>query len=106
MMRSLRKYWVIIHIVGTIGSYIVLLTGFYVDNAHLIPLLNQLPQLTFWVLPTVIGIPFMVRSISRFVPNIAAPSRRPRMERKLGGRRASGPRGIVLLLAGKRRKYR
>ncbi len=56
------------HIVGMIGSYIVLLTGFYVDNAHLIPLLNQLPQLTFWVLPTVIGIPFIVRSISRFAP--------------------------------------
>jgi len=106
VMRLLGKNWVIAHIIGMIGSYVVLLTGFYVDNAHLIPLLNQLPQLTFWVLPTVIGIPFMVRSISRFVPNIAAPSRRPRMERKLGGRRASGPRGIVLLLAGKRRKYR
>ncbi len=106
VMRLIGKNWVIAHIIGTIGSYVVLLTGFYVDNAHLIPLLNQLPQLTFWVLPTVIGIPFMVRSISRFVPNIATPSRRPRMERKLGGRRASGPRGIVLLLAGKRRKYR
>jgi len=105
VMRLLGKNWVIAHIIGMIGSYIVLLTGFYVDNAHLIPLLNQLPQLTFWVLPTVIGIPFIVLSISRFVPNIAAPSRRPGMERKLGGRRASGPRGIVLLLAGKRRKY-
>ena len=46
LMRLLGKNWVIVHIVGTIGSYIVLLTGFYVDNAHLIPLLNQLPQLT------------------------------------------------------------
>jgi lysylphosphatidylglycerol synthetase-like protein (DUF2156 family) len=81
VMRLIGKNWVIAHIIGTIGSYVVLLTGFYVDNAHLIPLLNQLPQLTFWVLPTVIGIPFMVRSISRFVPNIAAPSRRPRMEK-------------------------
>lgn len=104
VMRLLGRNWVIAHIIGMIGSYVVLLTGFYVDNAHLIPLLNQLPQLTFWVLPTVIGIPFIVLSISRFVPNIAAPSRRPRMERKLGGRRVSGPRGIVLLLAGKRRR--
>ena len=46
LMRLLGKHWVIAHIVGTIGSYIVLLTGFYVDNAHLIPLLNHLPQLT------------------------------------------------------------
>jgi multisubunit Na+/H+ antiporter MnhF subunit len=73
MMRVLGKNWVIAHIVGTIGSYIVLLTGFYVDNAHLIPLLNQLPSLTFWVLPTVIGIPFIVLSLSRFAPRTVAP---------------------------------
>src|SRR5437588_12199888 len=77
----LGRHWVIAHIVGTIGSYIVLLTGFYVDNAHLIPLLNQLPQLTFWVLPTVIGIPFIILSISRFAPNRGAPSSRSRAER-------------------------
>ena len=75
LIRLLGKNWVIVHIVGTIGSYIVLLTGFYVDNAHLIPLLNQLPQLTFWVLPTVIGIPFIVRSITRFAPKTVSPAR-------------------------------
>ena len=68
MIHLLGKNWVIAHIIGMIGSYIVLLTGFYVDNAHLIPLLNQLPQIMFWVLPTVIGIPFIVRSISRYAP--------------------------------------
>ena len=68
MLRLLGKNWVIAHIIGMIGSYIVLLTGFYVDNAHLIPLLNQLPQIMFWVLPTLIGIPFIVRSISRYAP--------------------------------------
>lgn len=81
MMRVLGKQWVIAHIVGMIGSYVVLLTGFYVDNAHLIPLLNQLPTLLFWVLPIVIGIPFMVVSISRFAPKRVAPSERSRMER-------------------------
>lgn len=75
LMRLLGKNWVVAHIVGTIGSYIVLLTGFYVDNAHLIPLLNQLPLLTFWVLPTLIGIPFIVRSISRFAPKTAMAAR-------------------------------
>ncbi len=68
MINLLGKNWVIAHIIGMIGSYIVLLTGFYVDNAHLIPLLNQLPQIMFWVLPTLIGIPFIVRSISRYAP--------------------------------------
>ena len=81
MMRSARKNWVIAHIVGTIGSYIVLLTGFYVDNAHLIPLFNRLPQLTFWVLPTVIGIPFIVSSLSRFAPRTVAPSSQLRSAR-------------------------
>jgi hypothetical protein len=75
MIHLLGKNWVIAHIIGMIGSYIVLLTGFYVDNAHLIPLLNRLPQLTFWVLPTVIGIPFIVRSISRFAPRTVTPAR-------------------------------
>ena len=80
LVRLLGKRWVIAHIVGTIGSYIVLLTGFYVDNAHLIPLLNRLPQLTFWVLPTVIGIPFLMLSISRFVPKMVTPLPRSRTE--------------------------
>src|SRR5260370_8689030 len=43
MLRLLGKNWVIAHIIGMIGSYIVLLTGFYLSNGHLIPLLYQLP---------------------------------------------------------------
>ena len=69
LMRSVfGKQWVIAHIVGMIESYVVLWTAFYVDNAHLIPLLNRLPPLTFWVLPTVIALPFLVVSIFRFAP--------------------------------------
>lgn len=66
--RVVGKQWVIAHIVGVIGSYVVLWTAFYVDNAHLIPGLNRLPTLTFWVLPTVIALPFLVVSLSRFAP--------------------------------------
>jgi len=82
VMRVLGKQWITAHIVGMIGSYIVLWTAFYVDNAHLIPGLKQLPPLTFWVLPSLIGLPFMVLSISRFAPKLAAPSKRPHTERK------------------------
>ena len=66
--RVLGTQWVVVHIVGMIGSYVVLWTAFYVDNAHLIPGLNRLPSLTFWVAPTVIALPFLVRSLSRFAP--------------------------------------
>jgi hypothetical protein len=69
--RVVGKQWVIAHIVGVIGSYVVLWTAFYVDNAHLIPGLKQLPTLTFWVLPTVIALPFLVVSLSRFTPKTA-----------------------------------
>jgi hypothetical protein len=64
--RLLGAQWVVVHIVGMIGSYVVLWTAFYVDNAHLFPLFNRLPILTFWVGPTLIAVPFLIRSISRF----------------------------------------
>ena len=68
LQRTLGEYWVIAHLSGMIASYVVLLTAFYVDNAHLIPGLNRLPTLTFWVAPTLIAIPFLVLSIWRFLP--------------------------------------
>ena len=98
MLRLLGRNWVIAHIVGMIGSYIVLLTGFYVDNAHLIPLLNQLPQLTFWVLPTVIGIPFIVLSISRFAPKRMVPAKRPSLELQSNDENQPGSGTLVVPL--------
>jgi hypothetical protein len=82
--RVLGKQWVIVHIVGMVGSYIVLWTAFYVDNAHLIPLLRQVPPLLFWVLPTLIGLPFMALSISRFGDKTGGPLSKSNMERKEG----------------------
>jgi len=68
LRRTLGEYWVIAHLTGMIASYVVLLTAFYVDNAHLIPGLNRLPTLTFWVAPTLIALPFLALSIWRFLP--------------------------------------
>src|SRR5713226_9513278 len=76
LMRLVGKRWVVAHIVGVIGSYVVLWTAFYVDNAHLIPGLKELPTLTFWVLPTVIALPFTVLSLFRFAPKTARATRR------------------------------
>ena len=72
LRRALGQYWVIAHLVGMIGSYVVLWTAFYVDNAHLIPGLNRLPNLTFWVAPALIALPFLALSIWRFLPTAAA----------------------------------
>jgi hypothetical protein len=71
--RLVGKQWVVAHIVGMIGSYTVLWTAFYVDNAHLIPGLKELPTLTFWVLPTAVALPFLVVSLSRFAPQTVRP---------------------------------
>lgn len=68
LVRVLGKQWIVVHIVGVIGSYVVLWTAFYVDNAHLIPGLKQLPTLTFWVLPALIALPFTMLSLFRFAP--------------------------------------
>ncbi|HEV2579254.1 MAG TPA: hypothetical protein VGT44_00260 [Ktedonobacteraceae bacterium] len=75
LLRVLGKQWISVHIVGMIGSYVVLWTAFYVDNAHLIPGLNQLQTLIFWVLPTVIALPFLVVSLSRFAPKVTIPAK-------------------------------
>lgn len=69
MKRVLGPQWVVVHITLMIGSYVVLWTAFYVDNAHLIPGLKSLPSLIFWIAPTVIALPFLVRSLARFAPS-------------------------------------
>jgi hypothetical protein len=76
MRRVLGNQWIVAHIVGMIGSYVVLWTAFSVDNAHLIPGLKQFPTLMFWVLSTVIALPFLVVSLSRFAPKSATTARR------------------------------
>jgi hypothetical protein len=72
LRHLLGEWWVIAHLSGTISSYVVLWTAFYVDNAHLFPGVNRLPSLTFWVAPTLIAVPFLVRAIARFAPKPAA----------------------------------
>jgi hypothetical protein len=74
LRQLLGEWWVIAHLSGMIGSYVVLWTAFYVDNAHLFPGVNRLPTLTFWVAPTLIAVPFLIRSIRRFAPKAAAPA--------------------------------
>ena len=54
------------HIVGMGGSYIAMLTAFYVDNGKKLPLWDKLPTAAFWVLPSAIGIPIIWRALRKY----------------------------------------
>jgi len=50
------------HILGMGIGYVAMLTAFYVDNGPHLPLWDHLPPLTFWFLPSVIGMPIIIRA--------------------------------------------
>lgn len=58
--RSLRPDWTRMHTVCMGTSFILLMTGFYVDNGKNLPFWNQFPVLFFWLFPAVIGIPIII----------------------------------------------
>lgn len=55
--------WVRLHITGMGLSYILMLTAFYVDNGKNLPLWRELPQLAFWLLPSALGLPLVMRAL-------------------------------------------
>ncbi|WP_134699391.1 DUF2306 domain-containing protein [Ammoniphilus sp. YIM 78166] len=55
------KNWLGSHIGGMLGSYIGIVTATIVVNISKIPVLNELPVLIFWFLPTIMGTPFIIR---------------------------------------------
>ena len=57
-----------LHIICMGLSYILLLTGFYVDDGKNLPFWNQFSQLFFWLFPSVIGIPIILYTLLRY-PN-------------------------------------
>lgn len=63
--RRRPRGWLLWHGGGLAGSYIVLLTGFYVDNGPHIPFWDRLPPVLLWLLPTAIGVPITVRALIR-----------------------------------------
>ena len=57
--RRLRG-WARHHILGMGLSYIFLLTAFYVDNGPHLPLWRELPPITYWIGPSVVGAPLLL----------------------------------------------
>jgi uncharacterized membrane protein len=63
--RHLWRNWVRLHITGMGSSYVVLLIAFYVDNGKNLPLWKDLPPISYWLIPTMIGAPLVVRALFR-----------------------------------------
>jgi hypothetical protein len=63
--RRLWTSWARIHMTGMGASYILLITAFYVDNGPNLPLWRLLPPIAFWILPTLIGAPILIRAFLR-----------------------------------------
>ena len=80
--RRRWRGWLRVHLLGMCGSYIALFTGFYVDNGPNLPLWNRLPTITFWVLPSLVGIPLIARAMARRHLTL--------FRRPVGGQRHSG----------------
>lgn len=64
--RRRRPGWPLHHAIGMGGSYIALLTGFYVDNGPVLPVWNRLPHITYWLLPAIVGMPLIWFALHRF----------------------------------------
>jgi uncharacterized membrane protein len=57
------------HILAMGVSYALMLTAFYVDNGPHLPLWNHLPTVVFWIGPTLIATPLMIRALLRHRPH-------------------------------------
>ena len=61
--RHLWPGWLRLHMAGMAISYILLLTAFYVDNGPNLPLWRSLPRLAHWLLPGLVGLPLLARTL-------------------------------------------
>jgi hypothetical protein len=60
-----RRHWPgdATHIIGMGGSYVALLTAFYVDNGRRLPVWDRLPTAAYWLLPSLVGVPLIYRAL-------------------------------------------
>jgi hypothetical protein len=54
-----------LHLVGMGVSYIFMLIAFYVDNGKNLPFWKELPQTTYWLLPSAVGIALITGALLR-----------------------------------------
>jgi hypothetical protein len=63
--RRRRPGWLRVHIPAMGGAYVALFTGFYVDNGPHLPVWDRLPHLAYWTLPSLVGVPLILRALAR-----------------------------------------
>jgi hypothetical protein len=64
-VRKRWNKWSITHTVLMSTSYIFLLIAFYVDNGKFLPLWKNMNPVFYWLLPLIIGIPIVIRTLYR-----------------------------------------
>lgn len=55
--------WTRYHTICMGASYVLLMTGFYVDNGKNLPFWRLFPQWFFWVFPAVVGVPIIIYAL-------------------------------------------
>jgi hypothetical protein len=68
------RHWVRLHISGMSMSYIFMLIAFYVDNGKQLPVWKDLPHVTYWLLPSAVALPLILRALL-WHPLVRAPHR-------------------------------
>lgn len=63
--RGAWHHWPAIHVSGMGGSYILMLTAFYVDNGKNLPIWRYLPTLAYWLVPSAFGLPLIAWALIR-----------------------------------------
>ncbi len=63
--KSQPKNWTRLHTICMGMSYVLLLTGFYVDNGKNLPFWRLFPQWSFYVLPSLVGMPVIIRALRK-----------------------------------------
>ena len=91
--RRRPRRWMIWHGSSMAGSYVALLTGFYVDNGPQLPLWDRLPHLTYWLLPAAVGAPLTWRALRRRTPGTRFSSSLPEPSRPRPARPSCRPVG-------------
>jgi uncharacterized membrane protein len=64
LARKRMLNWTRFHTMCMGASYILLMTGFYVDNGKNLPFWRLFPQWFFWVFPALVGIPIIVYALN------------------------------------------
>ena len=61
-----RRASPVVHLLGMGSSYTAMLTAFYVDNGPRLPIWRLVPSPAFWILPSLVALPLLLRAVSRY----------------------------------------